>query len=80
MFVLPRARHARAYTAAELRELATRAGLRLVSLRARHFHRRSGRQDPAAVALKRALDLVGRVRPSLRSGLVLVARRDVADG
>ena len=76
MFGLPHARHAREYTAAELRELVARAGLRLVSLHARHFHIRSGRLGRGSVALKRLLDLVARARPSLGSGLVAVARRD----
>jgi 2-polyprenyl-3-methyl-5-hydroxy-6-metoxy-1,4-benzoquinol methylase len=80
MFGLPHARHAREYTAAELREMLAHAGLRVVSLEARHFHIRSGRQDRGSVALKRLLDLAARARPSLGSGLVVVARRDVTHG
>ena len=73
---LPHARHAREYTAAELRELVARAGLRVESLEARHFHIESGRQDRASVVVKRLLDLAARARPSLGSGLVVLARRD----
>jgi 2-polyprenyl-3-methyl-5-hydroxy-6-metoxy-1,4-benzoquinol methylase len=80
MFGVPHARHVRKYSASESCELATRARPRPVSLRDRHFHILSGRQDGTSVALERALDQVGLVCPSLGSGLVLVARRDVADG
>ena len=75
MFGLPHARHAREYTAAELRQLVTRAGLEIVRFDARHFHIRSGRRSPFAVATKRALDMLARVRPSLGTGLVVLARR-----
>jgi 2-polyprenyl-3-methyl-5-hydroxy-6-metoxy-1,4-benzoquinol methylase len=75
MFGLPHARHAREYTAAELRELVTRSGLRVVSLEGRHFHVKSGRQGHAAVMAKRLLDLVARARPSFGPGLAVLARR-----
>lgn len=75
MFGLPHARHAREYTAAELTELVHRADLELISIEGRHFHICSGRQDRVAVAAKRAIDRAGRRRPSLGSGLAVLARR-----
>ena len=75
MFGLPHARHAREYTAAELGQLVMRAGLEIVRFDARHFYIRSGRQGRLAVAIKRALDVLAHVRPSLGPGLVVLARR-----
>jgi SAM-dependent methyltransferase len=81
MFGLPHARHAREYTATELRQLVIRAGLEVVHFDARHFYIRTGRQGRSAVAIKRALDVLARVRPSLGPGLVLLARRpETEDG
>jgi SAM-dependent methyltransferase len=75
MYGLPHARHAREYTARELRELVAEAGFEVVTLDGRHFHIRSGRQKPLSVLVKRALDRVARVRPTLGAGLAVVARR-----
>ena len=75
LFGLPHARHAREYTAGELRELVTYAKLELVALEARHFHRMSGRRGPIARAAKTAISALGRARPSLGANLVVVARR-----
>ena len=80
MFGLPHARHAREYTTAELRELIEHAGLDLVSIGARHFHIRSGRQDRIAVIAKQAIDGLARLRPSLGPGLAVLARRPSPSG
>lgn len=75
MFGLPHARHAREYTAGELREVVAYAQLELVALEARHFHRMSGRRGVVARAGKAAISMLGRARPSLGANLVVVARR-----
>ena len=54
MFGLPHARHAREYTAEELRELVTTAGFELVFIEGRHFHIGGGRLDRFAVLAKHA--------------------------
>ena len=48
LFGVPHARHAREYTATELRELIVHADLELVSLEGRHFHQTKGRQGATA--------------------------------
>ena len=75
LFGLPHARHAREYTADELRELILYADLDLVELQGRHFHRTSGRQGAVARAAKGAIDMLGRLKPSLGANLAVVARR-----
>jgi 2-polyprenyl-3-methyl-5-hydroxy-6-metoxy-1,4-benzoquinol methylase len=75
MFGLPHARHAREYTTTELRELTGAAGLEVVSVESRHFHIASGRQSRSAVIAKQAIDKLSRARPSLGSGLAVLARR-----
>jgi 2-polyprenyl-3-methyl-5-hydroxy-6-metoxy-1,4-benzoquinol methylase len=75
MFGLPHARHAREYTQSELRELVADAGLEVVRVYGRHFYVGSGRRGTLAVAAKRILDRLGRLRPSLGSGLALLALR-----
>jgi hypothetical protein len=72
---LPHARHAREYTTTELRELLVQAGFEVALLSGAHFHIRSGRRAPAAVVGKRAVHLLGRMRPSLGANLAVVARR-----
>lgn len=78
MFGLPHARHAREYTAAELRELVTEAGLDVVNIYGRHFHIRSGRGGLVVVVIKRCIDGLARLRPSLGPGLVVLAQRPPA--
>ena len=75
MFGLPHARHAREYTTSELMELVREAGLEVVRIYGRHFYVRSGRRGTLAVAAKRTLDRLARLRPSLGSGLALLAVR-----
>jgi len=75
IFGLPHARHAREYTVAELQELVGQARLDLVFVQGRHFQIGSGRQDRFAVIAKRAIDRLARLRPSLGSGLAVLARR-----
>ncbi len=75
LFGLPHARHAREYTASELREVIAHAELELVSLQGRHFHRKSGRQGGIARAAKGLVDTLGRLSPTLGANLAIVARR-----
>jgi SAM-dependent methyltransferase len=74
---LPHARHAREYTFPEIRELFEHAGLTPRLLAGRHFHVESGRSG-AAVAAKRAIDLVARARPTLGPAILAVAERERA--
>jgi 2-polyprenyl-3-methyl-5-hydroxy-6-metoxy-1,4-benzoquinol methylase len=76
---LPFARHAREYTAAELRELVAHARLELVRLEGRHFQITGGRQGAVARAAKRGIDRLGRLRPSFGSGLAVLARRPASE-
>jgi 2-polyprenyl-3-methyl-5-hydroxy-6-metoxy-1,4-benzoquinol methylase len=72
---VPHARHAREYTLAELRRLLESAGFEVRRSEGRHFHTRSGRTSHAALALKRAIDRLGRVRPTLAPNLAVLAWR-----
>jgi SAM-dependent methyltransferase len=72
---LPHARHAREYTFPEIKELLEVAGLQVITCKSHHFHIRSGRGNAAAMALKRGLDLLGRIRPTLGPAIVVVAER-----
>jgi 2-polyprenyl-3-methyl-5-hydroxy-6-metoxy-1,4-benzoquinol methylase len=75
MFGLPHARHAREYTANELREIVRQAGFQLVSVEGRHFQTGSGRTSRLATLGKTAIDRLARVRPSFGSGLAVLACR-----
>jgi 2-polyprenyl-3-methyl-5-hydroxy-6-metoxy-1,4-benzoquinol methylase len=75
MYGLPHARHAREYTMSELMELVREAGLEVVRIYGRHFYVRSGRRGTLAVAAKRTLNRLASLRPSLGSGLALLAVR-----
>lgn len=72
---LPHARHAREYTFAEIKELFDRCGLTVTLATSRHFHVDSGRQGRLAVAMKRVLDRVSRMRPTVGGAIVVVAER-----
>jgi len=76
IFGLPHARHAREYTAAELRELTTRAGFGIVRVEGRHLHIHSGRRGPVATPAKRLIDRIARQRCSLGANLVVIGRLD----
>jgi SAM-dependent methyltransferase len=69
----PYARHAREYTFAEMKKMMEYAGLDVVSMKSRHFHLHSGRGGGWSLA-KRFLDWLGRLRPSLGSSIIIVAR------
>lgn len=71
---LPHARHAREYTFSEVDELMHYAGLHIVRREARHFLIRSGQRGLATYA-KYGFDLMGRLRPTLGSSIVIVAER-----
>jgi 2-polyprenyl-3-methyl-5-hydroxy-6-metoxy-1,4-benzoquinol methylase len=75
LYGLPHARHAREYTADELRDLLALAGFEPFEVAGRHFHLRSGRRSTFARVTKRAMDRLGRVRPSLAPNLAVLARR-----
>jgi SAM-dependent methyltransferase len=75
MFGLPHARHAREYTVVELQELVRQAGLYLLFVEGRHFQIASGRVDRFSIIAKQAIDRLARLRPSLGSGLAVLARR-----
>ena len=68
---LPHARHAREYTFAEVRELVSVAGLRIVREESRHFYTSDG--GVAARAAKHAIDRMARVRRTLGPAIVVVA-------
>jgi SAM-dependent methyltransferase len=68
---LPHARHAREYTFAEVRELMTTAGLRIVREESRHFYTADG--GAPARAAKTVIDRVARIRPTLGPAIVVVA-------
>jgi SAM-dependent methyltransferase len=72
---LPHARHAREYTFAEIRDLFDRCDLTVRLATSRHFHAGSGRQGRIAVAMKRVLDRVSRMRPTVGGAIVVVAER-----
>jgi len=71
---LPHARHAGEYTVGEVDHLMRYAGLRVVSTYARHFSIGSGPPSNP----RRAIDLIGRLRPSLGTIMVVVAERETA--
>jgi SAM-dependent methyltransferase len=75
MFGLPHARHAREYTVSELCALLAEVDFEVIRVYGRHFHIRSGQVRTLAVLAKRGLDGLARARPSLGSGLALLARR-----
>lgn len=75
---VPFARHVREYTFREMHELMEYASLDVVFSTSRHFQIHSGRASSrAAVALKRGIDLLARVRPELGPIIVIVARKGV---
>jgi SAM-dependent methyltransferase len=72
---VPFARHAREYTFDEMRILLRHAGLEPERMIGRHLHTRSGRTSPGAVCVKRAVNGLAALRPSLGPAVVAVARR-----
>jgi SAM-dependent methyltransferase len=72
---VPHARHAREYTFDEARELMRQAGLEPTLVTSRHLHVHSGRSSPASRAIKTAIGVIARARPTLGPALVIVARR-----
>jgi SAM-dependent methyltransferase len=72
---VPHARHAREYTFDEVHQLLAHAGLRACLTTSRHFHQHSGNVAPVGKAVKRAIDLLSRVRPTLGPSVVVVAER-----
>ncbi len=72
---LPHARHAREYTFGEVEELFAHAGLRVCMSTSRHFHKSTGKVRPLSRAMKQAIDIVSRFRPTLGPSIVVVATR-----
>lgn len=72
---LPFARHAREYTFDEVEHLIRHAGLEPILVTGRHLHVASGRTSLRSVVLKRVIDRIAQIRPSLGPSIVVVARR-----
>ncbi len=72
---VPLARHSREYTFREIDYLLRRAGLQPVLVMGRHLHITSGRTSRGAQVLKRVVDRIARLRPTMGPAIVVVARR-----
>lgn len=76
---VPHARHAREYTFAEVLELMSLAGLRVISASSEHFHLDTGRVGALSRVGKRALSLLARRRPTFGPQIIIVAERPLSE-